>query len=234
MQMPGVRYSINAFFDFILPRICPCCQRKLSAHEEVICKICLDSIEEVSEEKLCEEYNERFHRDGIISGIVSSFIYEKESAIQDLIHSAKYHKRFQNAFFLGKLLGRKAQSKLTQWQVDLIIPVPLHSAKKAERGYNQSYYISKGISRVTGISVCEKAVKRVRNTQSQTHLNLIERKMNVKGAFKIKSADKIKNKNILIVDDVITSGSTISECAAALKNSGADNIYVASAAIVEN
>lgn len=232
MLLPVIRSSVNAFLDFILPRVCPSCDRKLSTGEEVICKLCLDSMEEVSEENLREGFNHRFRRYAIISGLIALYMFETDSPIQDLIHSAKYHKRFQNAFFLGKLLGRKAQQKLSEWNIDLIIPVPLHSAKKAERGFNQSWYICKGISTITGIPTCEKGVKRIRYTQSQTQLSLNERKVNVKGAFKVKRQELIQNKNILIVDDVITSGSTISECAKALKLSGASNVYAASAAIV--
>ncbi|MDP4175122.1 MAG: ComF family protein [Bacteroidota bacterium] len=223
--------ALNALFDFILPRICPSCKNKLLKDEEIICSNCLNTIKAVTAEKLFEEFSKRFQSEGLISGIASLYLFEKDSSVQHLIHSIKYENRFQNAYFLGKLLGRRLLNEMPSWTPEIIIPIPLHPAKKSERGYNQSFYISKGISKTLGIPVSEKIVKRVKNTQTQTHLTLVERKLNVKGAFMVRSKVKIEGKSIILVDDVITSGSTITECARALKSSGADKIYAASAAL---
>ena len=115
----------------------------------------------------------------------------------------------------------------------MLLPVPLHQLKKAERGYNQSLYIAKGLSKLLKIPLGVRIFQRKRYTQSQTSMNFIERQENIKEAFNIKSDKKIKGKNILLVDDVITTGATISECGKVLLNGGANRIYAASIAIAD-
>jgi len=113
------------------------------------------------------------------------------------------------------------------------MPVPLHSLKKAERGYNQSLYITKGLSIESRIPFSNRTLKRIRFTFSQTTMTLKERQENVREAFKIAHSGKIKGKNILLIDDVITTGATVSECGKALLNAGAGKVYAASAAIAD-
>lgn len=119
------------------------------------------------------------------------------------------------------------------WQIDLILPVPLHSLKKAERGFNQSFYLAKGMSKALNIPVSQSILKRKRYTESQTQKNLVERTENMLEAFQIKNEKKVKGKNILLIDDVITTGATIRECGKILQASGAGNIYAASIALAE-
>jgi len=161
------------------------------------------------------------------------FVFEKDKTLQSLIHSIKYNKRFLNAKFLGGLIGSELGKILTVWKIDLIIPVPLHHLKKAERGYNQSEFIVKGISNKLNISYSTIALKRVRYTETQTAFNIEEREKNISNAFRVKSKNKIVGKNILIVDDVITTGSTIKECGKALLEDGAKSVYACSVAIAD-
>ena len=120
-----------------------------------------------------------------------------------------------------------------KWDIDIIIPVPLHHLKKAERGYNQSEFIVKGLSDKLNIPYSTKALKRVRYTETQTAFNLGEREKNISNAFKVRNKKKILGKNILVVDDVITTGSTIKECGKALLESGAKSVYACSIAIAD-
>jgi ComF family protein len=113
----------------------------------------------------------------------------------------------------------------------MIIPVPLHPVKKAERGYNQSYYIAKGLSLITGIPLNNKVLKRVRFTETQTALSMTERRDNIKGAFSLKRGVSLSGKTVIILDDVITSGSTVSECGRVLLKGGAQKVYAVSAAL---
>ena len=156
-----------------------------------------------------------------------------DKALQSLIHSFKYNKRFLNAKFLGVLIGKELGEEIINWNIDLIIPVPLHHLKKAERGYNQSEFIVNGLSRKLGIPFTTKAIKRIRYTESQTTFNQVEREKNISNAFKVRSKKKIIGKNILIVDDVITTGSTIRECGKALIEGGAKSAYACSVAIAD-
>jgi len=135
---------------------------------------------------------------------------------------------------LGEEIGKLAVSKNLK-DIDIIIPVPLHKAKLRDRTYNQSEYIAKGISNILKTEVISDAVIRSRFTPTQTRLNKAERKVNVSGAFGInpKYTDKLRGKNILLTDDVITTGATILECASAIKSAGSGKLCICSAAYAE-
>lgn len=112
------------------------------------------------------------------------------------------------------------------------MPVPLHKLKKAERGYNQSYYIAKGYSNILNIPVKE-VCRRIKYTVSQTGFNLKERKENMRNAFLPTNTKIISGKRIILVDDVITTGSTITECAKVLLDNGAGKVFAVSVALAD-
>ena len=219
--------------DFFLPRFCPACKIKLLPSENFICHPCLNKIPRINEARLKSEFEKKFYNGNIISGFTSIYLFEKDKELQHLIHSLKYNGKFLTGTFLGELLGKKIRNELLNWNIDLILPVPLHQLKKAERGYNQSFYISKGLSKELKIPLGSGIIKRKKYTQSQTKMNFIERQKNIEEAFKVKSYKKGKGKNILLIDDVITTGATISECGKVLLNSGVKRVYAASVAIAD-
>ena len=222
-----------AIFDFILPRFCPSCKNKLTLNEKYICNSCRNTFIYTDENLLLHEYERKFSESKIISDFYPLLVFEKSSSVQEIIHQIKYQKKFLLAVELGRMLGNSIVEKKTDWKIDIILPVPLHALKKAERGFNQSFYIAKGIRQVTNFPVSQSILKRARYTESQTKKNLIERAENMSEAFTVRNAKKINEKNILLVDDVITTGATIRECGKILLTSGAANIYAASIAIAE-
>jgi ComF family protein len=225
--------SLINIFDFFLPRFCPSCKNKLSSTERFVCSSCLSKIKKASKERLEVEFKRKFLDKKIIRDFKSLYVFEKDKELQNIIHSLKYNGRFLIGIFLGRQLGKKIKNEVENLNINLIMPVPLHQLKKAERGYNQSVYIAKGLSKEINIPVSSGIIKRKKYTQSQTKMNLIERQKNIEEAFKVKNDKKIKGKNILLIDDVITTGATISECGKVLLNSGAGNIYAASVAIAD-
>ena len=118
--------GINTFFDFFIPRYCPPCRKKLKLEENCICDECLSSIERVDSVRLNLEYQRKFATTEIISGFTSLFVFEKDKALQLLIHSIKYNKRFLNANYLGTLICKNLRQEIMNWNVDIIVPVPLH------------------------------------------------------------------------------------------------------------
>lgn len=228
-----MRSFIISLFDFIIPRECPSCGKKLFTEESVICNACYGSIKSAAPGRLKFEFKRKLSHEGVISGIFCPFVFEKDKALQHLIHSLKYGKRYQNGFFLGKLTGDTGKNIFREWNIDIIIPVPLHSLRKAERGYNQSEYIAKGISRITSLPYTCRALKRKRITATQTKMNIVERKQNIFDAFSVKNKKLIQGKNVLLVDDVLTTGSTVSECGRTLLKAGAAKIYAAASAIAD-
>jgi ComF family protein len=224
---------INGFFDFFIPRYCPSCKKKLELEENCICDECLSSIERVDSGRLNLEYQRKFASTEIISGFTSLFVFEKDKALQLFIHSIKYNKHFLNAKYLGKLIGENLKQEIMNWNIDIIVPIPLHSLRKADRGFNQSKYIAIGMGKELGIKVKNNLIRRIRYTETQTNLTLKEREENISNAFKAKQERLIVGKTFLLADDVITTGATTKECGKVLLANGAAKVYACSAAIAE-
>ena len=219
--------------DFFLPRLCASCKTKLVADENVVCYHCLKKIQRVDSSRIAIQYLRKFQETAIISDFYALYLFEKEKEVQRIIHQLKYNHRFHIGKFLGENLGRAISEVIQPWQIDMIIPVPLHHLKKADRGYNQSFYITKGLNNILHIPVNQRIIKRKRFTQSQTNLDMKEREQNIKDAFALRRDSKIKGKNILLVDDVVTTGATVRECGRLLLNNGANKIFVAAVAIAD-
>jgi ComF family protein len=177
------------------------------------------------------EFSKKFSKNNIIDDLYCHFLFEKDKSLQQIIHSIKYSGKFANGIFLGKLLGNGIKHHKPSWHSDGIIPIPLHNIKKIERGYNQSLYIAKGVSKILGIPVLSKLIKRKKYTESQTKMNLIEREANISDAFSFIDSKNINDKSFILLDDVITTGATISECGRILKLKGAKRIFAASVAL---
>lgn len=224
---------LTSLFDSILPRFCCACKIKLTSKQDTMCESCLSNIQFATDDRLMREFDRKFLNKNIITDFFSPFVFEKDKELQHAVHSLKYEKKFNVGIFLGKTLADNIKRKRPDWRIDLIIPIPLHQLKKAERGYNQSFYIAKGIEKILDIPFSDKVVKRIKYTKSQTTMTLSEREANISGAFKVKNKNAVNGKTILIIDDVITTGATISECGNILLEAGAKNIYAASVAIAD-
>jgi ComF family protein len=224
---------ITQLIDFFLPRFCSSCKVKLSFTEELVCQSCLSKIKHADQIRLNREFERKFLNDKISSGFTSLFIFEKEKELQHIIHGLKYDGKFRIGIFLGKLLAEELNNQFSEWKIDFIVPVPLHHLKRAERGYNQSDFIAKGMHSILNIPVKSKIIKRIRFTETQTNLSLVARKENMRDAFKLKNSRIVRGKKILLLDDVITTGATISECGRIILESGAAKIYAASIAVAD-
>lgn len=228
-----MKYFFIDLFDFFLPRFCPSCNHKLLNNEISVCQKCISSIELADQTRIDFEYDKKFTAQKVISGFTSLYVFEKDKELQEILHHFKYNRRFRIGITLGIKTAIIRRQTISDWNIDLIIPVPLHHLKKAERGYNQSHYIAKGLSKTLIIPTKEKSLKRIRYTESQTLKNITDRELNVKNAITVKNKKRVKGKNILLVDDVITTGATISECARQLLKCGAKKIYAISVAIAD-
>jgi ComF family protein len=144
----------------------------------------------------------------------SSFsFYTRGSRIRKLIHNMKYKGHKEIGYELGKLYSSSLKSSGFTADLDIIIPVPLHHTKLRKRGFNQSEYIARGIGEVTGLQVETRYLKRVTGTGTQTKSTRFDRWINVEGTFKAYHTEELIGKHILLIDDVITTGSTIEACA---------------------
>ncbi|MGB2867142.1 MAG: ComF family protein [Bacteroidota bacterium] len=225
---------LSPLLDFIFPPLCLSCNALLPDGREKVCSTCWESIQPVTKDlHLYKETRARLLEEGAFADLVSCFVFEKGGAFQHIAHALKY----QSFESVGVELGRRLGGVMKDWNTggDVLIPIPLHKIKLRERGYNQAECIAKGISSVTGIPVATNLLRRRKHTQTQTKLSLDERRSNVAEAFEIlpESVPFLGNKTCILVDDVITTGSTVNSCARMLKNAGASNVIAASAALAQ-
>jgi ComF family protein len=203
------------------------------SNESRICSKCWNSFSKLTDkDSLYIETKERFEKDGRISDCLAPYFFQKEGALQTVIHSLKYEGYTTMGVRLGEEIGKVICSHEKFRQANFLIPIPLHQLKQRERGYNQSEYICKGISSYTKIPIAASALKRVKYTKSQTKLNLLERSENVSGAFQVTRVGKktLSGKAVIIVDDVVTTGATMRSCAEELQRFGVTQIFSASVA----
>ena len=221
---------IAEFLDFFVPRFCIACNSSLKVGNKFICNSCESSIQLLTEFQITSEFKRKFQNENTVDGYTSQYVFEEGEALQKLIHALKYENKFKVGIFLGQKLGNYKNQIIKTWNADFIVPIPLFHLKRVERGFNQSFYIAKGLSYATKIPIENNLVNRAKNTVSQTALNLTERKENLHKAFILNNRRKITGKRIIIIDDVITTGATVSELARTFKENGAEKVFTISIA----
>ncbi|MCU0359642.1 MAG: ComF family protein [Bacteroidia bacterium] len=137
------------------------------------------------------------------------YLFEKSGKVQRLVHAIKYHKHKELAVFLGERLGNEIRATELPLEFDVIVPIPLHPKKLAERGFNQSEEFAKGLSKVMGVAMDNKSLQRAKISSTQTHKRKYQRWENVEGIFELPAPANFENKHVLLLDDVVTTGATI-------------------------
>lgn len=197
--------------------ICEDCEKNICRIEHPVCGKCADSIHVCR----CRKYRRTAY-----DSAAAVFYYR--NSIKDGIHTLKFKRITSGAEFFGREMYEIYKTCYADKDIDLIIPVPLYKTKIRDRGYNQSMLIAKEISKLSGLPI-SKALCKIKDTPIQHFLKREEREKNLRGAF---CADKsVKGKKILLIDDVITTGSTFNECAKELKRAGAESVYALAAAV---
>jgi ComF family protein len=203
---------ISDFLDIIFPRNCAVCGKSLSSVEKDICINCLIDLPRIPAYTTGNPIEKLFYGILPVERVTSYIHYSKESPYNNLIHRAKYSDRPE----IGKRMAANAASELMQQGffvgIDIIVPLPLSKKKKAQRGYNQCDYIARGISKVTGIAIDNSNVIRHKANETQTHKHREERWKNVENIFSVTNGEALKGKHILLVDDVLTTGATLTSC----------------------
>ena len=213
------RMILNDLLNLFYPRLCLLCQRSLVEGEEHICLHCSNHwpythFTDMETNPVC------LLLQGKTSFVAATALlhFTKGGSGQKLIHSLKYHGNKKLGYELGRMAATTYRETGLFDTVDLLLPVPLHPKRMRQRGYNQSEWIARGIQSVTGIAIDTSSLSRIKRTESQTRKQRSERHKNVEGIFHPSNADALKNKHVLLLDDVITTGSTIGACAEAIKD----------------
>jgi len=168
---------------------------------------------------ICQQCkNTDFYFDKAISAVK----YQKD--VKTLIYKLKYSGHTYLATTIGHIMADKLKQE--NIEADIIIPVPLHRSKERKRGFNQAILISKYMVGKIDISLDINALTRIKNTRAMHNLTRGERLENVEGAFEVANKEAIANKNILLIDDIFTTGSTVNSCSKELINNGAKSVTV--------
>ncbi len=179
----------------------------------VICKECLDSLERTEQFALRDNLTEDlFAQNKQFERAAAFCFYDKHDTVSNLIQKAKYSRQPEINLFLAHLAAQDGLLSDFFDDVDVIIPIPLHPRRYRKRGYNQSDYIAQGLSDVLHIPIDTTHVARIRNNPQQALTIGKERERNVENIFEVNHPEEMYRKHILIVDDVITTGSTIRSC----------------------
>ena len=205
----ALKSHFEAFCNLLFPKLCSACGDILSGNESCICTTCLLELPLTNYWKHADNPIEKLFWGKVPILNASAFLFfDKESKYQRMLHMLKYKGRQQIGLFLGRLYGQKLSQYLENIP-DIIIPVPLHKSRLLKRGYNQSELIANGMGESLNIPVNTNVVKRIVATKSQTKKGKYERWLNVKGIFKCYCPEVLESKHVLVVDDIITTGSTI-------------------------
>jgi len=201
--------------DLIAPRTCVVCGRRLSAEEAVLCPACMLHLPltHYAAHPFDNPLARLFWGQFPIERATALFFYEPHAELAELIYSLKYRNRPEVGRQMGRIAARSLLDEGFFEGIDALVPVPIARRRQRQRGYNQSREIACGISEATGIPIFSKVVERLEFRQSQTRLNPYERRENVEEAFRLTDPGRIAHRHLLLVDDVITTGSTINACA---------------------
>ena len=205
---------IAQYFDglsaLVYPYFCVVCGGELNQKSEHFCFSCGEDLHFT----YFERYKDYSFADQVfwgrlkIENVYALLYYEKATSTRKILHDIKYNEGKDLAHFMGQMLGKKLKDNQKYADIDALIPIPIHSKKEFSRGYNQSLLIANGVSEELNIPIVN-ALYRKTHDESQTRKNRDERYQNVKGKFALKKDGLKDYKHVLIVDDVLTTGSTL-------------------------
>ena len=220
------------FISLIYPKICIGCNQALLKHEECICTICKFHIPKTNHFIIKENNLKKLFWGKVeISRAAALYEFVKDSSLQKMIHALKYEENKEVGIYLGKQIAYEMESSLFFNSIDYIIPVPLHPKKEKLRGYNQSLCIANGIKEILKIKIDSNSLQRKINTESQTKKNKYSRWEKVGQVFELTNKNRLNNKHILLVDDVVTTGSTLESCITTLQQTEGIKVSIITIAI---
>ena len=208
-----LKFWLECLLEIFFPKLCLVCEDNVPPYGEYLCTNCLVKIAR-SDLHLEREndFTERLHSRVPLHTGAAMYLYKKGSGVQKIIHAFKYGGQRQLGFQLARRYGWMLADQAHFRRIDYLLPVPLHRKKLRARGYNQAKVLADGLSKGLGIPVLE-AIVRTEHTKSQTRKRTKDRVDNVMQVFAVPDPEALRNKHVLIVDDVLTTGATIEGCA---------------------
>ena len=239
-----LRRSLAALSDVVMPPVCLACREPLAGHD-ALCPVCWSGVDFIRP-PLCDRLGlpMPFDAGGVMvsaAAVADPPPYGRARAVaaysgqmRELVHALKFNDRHDVRRLFGRWLVEAGKELLAD--ADVVVPVPLSRWRLLKRKFNQAAILAAEIARLTGLTFEPTALRRTRATPSQVGLTRNQRRENVAGAFSVPQSKrtKIEGRNIILIDDVITTGATIGVCAEVLRRAGARNVDVLALALVTN
>ena len=229
--MQSVFSLAEDFLSLWFPNLCASCAAKLYHNEKIICSRCLYALPKTNFHKDVENPVAMLFWGRVnIKYATAFYFFNKGSRFRKLIHKLKYNGHHGIGYELGLHFGTSLKDSCFS-EASCIVPVPLHPSKERKRGYNQSEMIARGMSDSLGLPVISRNLVRNMASSTQTRKSRFDRWKNVEHIFSVRDKDRFSHEHIILVDDVITTGSTIEACARELLKADNTNVSVASLAV---
>ena len=240
--LQSVSSVVSAAVDLVYPRTCGACRKSIRELDMNLCWDCMASTPKVLSPfcSKCGDPAEGVIRDSYVCGFCRKYspgfdlarsAVRYRGPIRDALHAFKYYREVRLAKDLSRLMGACVRAHYPRLRPDAVAYVPLYGRRERSRTYNQSRLLAGALSRDLKLPLASvHCVKRVRETETQTGLNARQRRTNVREAFRVGDPDWIEGRSLLLVDDVMTTGATVAECAGTLREAGAAAVYVVTVA----
>lgn len=225
---------INDVNTLLFPLVCFGCNAQLTRGEKLLCTVCRHQLPLTD-----YNFNDENPVDRIFYGRINikkanSFLFfNNRGIVKNIIHYLKYKNQEQIGAFLGDWFGQIVKENNYLKDIDYVIPVPLHRKKLKKRGYNQTANFAKQVAFHIGANYVDNILVKTANSRTQTKRNRLSRWYDNRSLYEVTDKELLKNKKILLLDDVITTGATMEICAMPLNKIEGTEIYVASMAVVE-
>ncbi len=201
---------VNSSFNLLFPVLCPACDTPLTSPKDLMCLQCELDLPRTNHFELRENiFFKNFEDGSTIKSATALFYFARKTKMQRLIHAFKYKNKPDVAVSLGEILGNEIKKCAYLQNIKALVPVPMHPNKLRVRGYNQAELIAQGVSKVLDLPIETGLIRKITETESQTHLSRTERKINLSFTFESVHKKYLENTEIFLIDDVSTSGATL-------------------------
>lgn len=208
----------DSIADVLLPRFCKVCGRRLTVGERHLCAVCTLKMPVLHYKNgEVNSTEQRLLGEKCLVRAASYMQYDKESGYRKILYHLKYYSHPDVGRYLAVMAAEELNSAGFFYGVDFILPVPLSHRKYRKRGYNQCDYIATGIAQVTGLPVRIGVVSRRVSNQVQAKKGMLQRWDNAEGIFRVDDADALEDRHVLVVDDILTTGATLSSMIEAME-----------------
>jgi len=217
---------LRSLLDLIAPRTCAICGRRLGVSDDILCPSCVFQLPRTDFHlsPLDNPMARLFWGIIPVERVAAYCYYAPGSEMARMVYDLKYNDRPDIGITLGRMMAAEMQPSGFFDGIDVLVPVPLTPRRQRQRGYNQSRQLALGISEITGLPVSDCAIRRTVFKGSQTELSRWDRQENVEDVFRLRDADSLRGRHVLIVDDIVTTGATVTACARELLK--ADSIHI--------